>query len=158
MSNNWNEFLEIVADLLKHDSVQALWDIKHHLGLSCYEHSVFVAYTSYCVAKKFDLDCVAAARAGLLHDLYLDSTADDSRVKHYFTHASHALENARRVCELSEKEENIILAHMWPFSGTLPKSREAYIVSMCDKSCATIEGLRIWYRLSIRRRIPAMGV
>ena len=140
---------------MKTESVQKLWDIKHHLSLSCYEHSMFVAYMSYCAARKLGLDHVAAARAGLLHDLYLYESHKTSWLRHYFTHASHALANARKLCDLSRQEENIILAHMWPLSGAMPRSWEALVVSLCDKYCAVIEGLHIWHRMKIRLRMPA---
>lgn len=154
----WNAFIETIADLLETDSVRELKNIQHHMTISCYEHSVFVAYLSYCSAYKLGLDCAAAARAGLLHDLYLHETSEMSQVKHYFTHASCALRNAKEVCCLSKKEENIILAHMWPLSKVMPKSREALLVSMCDKYCAMVEGLQIWKKMKIRRRIPAAGL
>ena len=153
--NYWNEFLTVVADLLETESVQSMWNIKHHLYLSCFEHSVFVAYISYCTARRLGRDSTAAARAGLLHDFYLYDSHAGFQLKHYFTHASCALENAREICELSQVEENIILAHMWPFSAALPKSGEAFIVCLCDKYCAMVEGLHIWHHMKIRRRIPA---
>ena len=37
-----------------------------------YEHLIKVSYKSYKIAKKLDLDYVSVARAGLLHDFYLD--------------------------------------------------------------------------------------
>lgn len=155
--NLWNSFLEAVGDLIETESVKELWNITHHMSLSCYEHSVFVAYTSYCTAYKMGLDCVSAARAGLLHDLYLYDTNEMSQFKHYFTHAEHALANAREVCDLSNKEENIIASHMWPASKVAPRSPEAFIVSACDKYCAVAEFLHIWHRMKIRRRIPAIS-
>lgn len=154
----WNEFLETVSDLLETEQVKELQDITHHLSLTCYEHSVFVAYLSFCTARKMGLDYRAAARAGLLHDLYLYDSATVPAVSHCFNHSSRALENAREVCELSEKEENIILAHMWPLSKAMPKSREAVVVSLCDKYCATVEVLHIWHKMKLRSRIPATGL
>lgn len=155
--NPWADFLDIVSDLLEKESVQKLWDIKHHVSLSCYEHSVFVAYMSYRTARKLGLDYVSAARAGLLHDLYLYDSDKESVIRHCLNHASSALENAKDLCDLNEKEENIILAHMWPLSRVMPKSREAFVVSMCDKYCATMEFMHVWHRMKIRRRMPAMS-
>jgi len=153
----WNEFVETVSDLLENEKVKQLRKIEHHLSLSCYEHSVFVAYMSFCLAKKLGADRRCAARAGLLHDLYLYDTSDVSHTYHCFNHANHALLNARTVCDLSGKEENIILSHMWPLSRALPRSCEAVIVTMCDKYCASAEFLHIWQMMKIRRRLSFLG-
>ena len=50
--------------------------IPHHPGTSCYEHSVFVAYIAFRLAPAVESDYVAAARGGLLHDLYLYNPKD----------------------------------------------------------------------------------
>ena len=59
------------------------------------------------------------------------------------------METARKlVGELSEKTENAISRHMWPFAGSKPpNSLEGAIVSMADK-IATFED----YAEAIRRK------
>ena len=64
-------FVNCVRDLLDSPEVQSMRALPHHPGTSCYEHSVFVAYVSFRLARRWGLDYRAAARAGLLHDLYL---------------------------------------------------------------------------------------
>ena len=61
------------------------------------------------------MDYVTAARAGLLHDLYLYNARDRRNYQGHqcFAHPKAALRNARALCgELTPKEENIILSHM----------------------------------------------
>ena len=70
---NWQCFLDCVGDLLFTPEVQSMRDIPHHPGTCCYEHSVFVAYVAFRMARRWNLDYMAAARGGLLHDLYLYS-------------------------------------------------------------------------------------
>lgn len=128
-------------------------DIPHHIGNTCYEHSVFVAYTSFCLAHRLGLDYMAAARGGLLHDLYLYDPDDKSNYEGHqcFAHPKVALTNAKKLCpDLTSKEENIILSHMWPLSKAIPMSPEAALVSTMDKCCATAEVMRFWHRSTIR--------
>ena len=126
--------------------------LNHHLSVSCYDHSVFVAYLSFRLALRWGLDHRACARAGLLHDLYLYPSHDASAHPglQCFDHPVFALRNARALTGLTAKEENIILAHMWPLSLHLPRSREAWTVSLADKICAVLEVTGVWRRLKMR--------
>ena len=56
---------------------------------------------------------------------------------------------------LSPREANAILAHMWPLSPRMPRSREAAAVCLADKLCAAAEVLRLWRRLALRRAVLA---
>lgn len=54
--------------------VRAMDAIPQHVkGVSCYDHCLFVAYVGFTLCRIFGLDYRAAARAGLLHDLYLQN-------------------------------------------------------------------------------------
>ena len=150
---NWTAFQDCVSDIIHTETVQSMREFRHHVNVSCYEHSVFVAYISFRIARKMGLDSRACARAGLLHDLYLYDSKE-IRENHYTTHARIALENASRLCELTKKEKNIIESHMWPLGDVTPASREAYIVNFADKYCATLEALHIWHRMSVRDHLP----
>ena len=75
---NWRCFLDCVGDLLFTPEVQSMRNIPHHPGTTCYEHSVFVAYAAFRMARRWNLDYMAAARCGLLHDLYLYDPRDKS--------------------------------------------------------------------------------
>lgn len=56
-----------------------------------------------------------------------------------YTHPKLSLKNANEICDLSKKEKNIILRHMWPLTLCPPRYREGYIVTFVDKYLATRE-------------------
>ena len=65
------------------DAVRMMGRWKHHGHISTLDHSLFVAYCSYRAARALRLDETAAARAGLLHDLYLyDTPAGSASTTH----------------------------------------------------------------------------
>ena len=155
---NWQCFLDCVGDLLFTPEVQSMRNIPHHPGTSCYEHSVFVAYAAFRLARRFGWDERAAARAGLLHDLYLYDPADRSAHpgNQCFDHPVAALRNAKALCpDLTEREANAILTHMFPLSAHLPRCREAAVVNLADKICATIEVAHLYRTRFIQRLLPA---
>ena len=156
--SGWSGFVSCVSDLLSTPQVQSMRGIPHHPGASCFEHSVFVAYTAFRLARRWGLDQRAAARGGLLHDLYLYDARDHSQYEgsQCFAHPKAALENARALCgTLSEVEENIIISHMWPLARRRPRYKEAVVVNLADKLCATAEVLQIWRRLRLRQQVAA---
>jgi len=108
------------------------------------------------LARRLGLDYVTAARGGLLHDFFLYDSKDKSQFEgiQCFAHPKIAVKNADMVCDLSEKEKNIIVSHMWPISPKMPKSREAFIVNLADKYCATMEVLHVWHRLKMPKHMP----
>lgn len=139
---NKKEFYEIIKDLRRNETVLKMKNYKQHYDCDCYEHCLEVAYWSYCFCKKFNLDYRAAARAGMLHDLFLYDWRN-SRKKlnledwHAFIHPQIALKNALEICELSEIEQDIILKHMWPVTlFKIPKYKESYVITIMDKLSA----------------------
>lgn len=152
-AKNFHCYLNCVQDLLDSQEVQSMRNIRHHPGMTCFDHSVFVSYVAFRLARRWNLDYMAAARAGLLHDLYLYDAHDKTQYEgnQCFAHPVAALKNARALCgELSPKEENIIISHMWPLSKRMPKYKEALVVNLADKVCATVEVSGIYH--CIRRR------
>lgn len=149
---NRNAFLQCVGDLLDTPQVQSMRQLPHHPGVSCFDHSIFVSYVAFRLARRWGLDYMACARAGLLHDLYLYPWNDQSAHPglQCFDHPEFALRNAERLTHLSKLERNIILAHMWPLALHLPRSREAWTVSLADKLCATVEVVQIYRRMKLR--------
>lgn len=135
-------FLSCVQDLLYSPQVQSMREFPHHPGTTCYQHSVFVAYVAFRLARRWGLDYTAAARAGLLHDFYLYNSRDKSQYhgNQCFAHPVNALKNAWVLCgSLTPMEENIIVSHMWPLARRMPRYREAFVVNLADKLCATAE-------------------
>lgn len=150
-----HEFLELTRELLDSDQVRMMGRWKHHGPVTTLDHSLFVAYSSYRVARFLRLDAHAAARGGLLHDLYLYDSKDKSAHpgNQCFDHPRFAARNAARVTKLTRKEENIILSHMWPLGGALPRSLEAWLVDLVDTVCAGLELSRIYRPSRLRERL-----
>ncbi len=140
-SVHFDAFVACVEDLLAEPVVRKMRLFSHHARVSCLEHSVAVAYTSFLLCKRFGGDARAAARGGLLHDLFLYNW----RVKgsheglHGFTHPSAALKNAEQITELSDLEREIILCHMFPMGMQVPTHMESIAVCLMDKICAINE-------------------
>ena len=133
------EYECIVEDILKDEEFKKLSRIKHHKG-SRMEHVIRVSKKAYKIAKRYNLDYVACARAGLLHDLFEDYYTGPlkDRVNLICNHGKIAKENAERF-GLNNKERNIIESHMFPLGLVLPRSREAVLVSLVDKTQAVFE-------------------
>jgi len=137
------EYLEHIRELLYSDAVQRLRRFTHHKSVTRLEHSLYVSYRSYRLAKRFGWDSGAAARGGLLHDLFFyDWREKDPNRGWYITaHPRQALEEAQARFALSDVERDIIVKHMWPLAPQLPRYRESYAVLLMDKYCACMEGL-----------------
>ncbi len=130
-----------VEELLSIEAVKKLDDFTQHLNTSRLEHSVSVSYYSFLICKKFGWDCVSAARAGLLHDLYhydwrLEKQPEGN---HAYAHPLVALRNAKLVTELNRIESDAIVKHMWPLTLRFPRYKESYAVTLADKYCASME-------------------
>lgn len=141
---NDSEYVALVSDLLKSESVQKLENYTQHHNSTRLDHSLAVSYDSYRIAKARHLDYRAVARAGLLHDLfYYDwRTTKFDLGSHAFIHPRVALRNAEKITNLSAKERDIILKHMWGLTTARPKYRESMIVSLVDDYEAVSEFFR----------------
>lgn len=152
VKKSYVDFTEAIEDIIDDEKIQKMNGIYHHVkDVSCLDHSLFVAYVSFTICKKFRLNAHAAARGGLLHDLYLCNW-EETNVKHYkrlFIHPQMALENASTF-DLSKTEKDIIRNHMWPLTITkLPKCKESFIVSFADKICALSEQTGLYWRIQV---------
>lgn len=132
------EFLEIIDDIINNEKFQDLEHYKHHYLYTRLEHSISVSYYSYLVCKFLHLDYISVARAGLLHDLFFyDCESPETRPKHHMkNHSKIALKNAKNIFDLNNKEQDIILKHMWPITFSPPHYLETLIVTFVDKYCA----------------------
>jgi len=136
------DFFDIIRDLYYSDEVQGLKIYPQHSNINRLDHITSVAYTSYCWAKKSGLDVRSTVRGAILHDLFYYDWHDKAywHRPHGYKHPRFALNNARVLNkEITAKEENIILRHMWPLTVIPPKYKEGIVVSLCDKYCATNE-------------------
>ena len=95
------------------------------------------------IAKKIGADATATARAGLLHDLfYYDWRVTKFEAgSHAYVHPRIALQNAKKLTSISDKEADIIVKHMFGATIALPKYRESWIVSIVDDFAAVNEYL-----------------
>lgn len=149
-SREQEEFRKAVEELLDHTEVQKLRGFYQHGGVSRLDHSMSVAAVSYIWSRRLHLsvDSRSLVRGALLHDFFLydwrEKEKDGRKGMHGFTHPKSALENADRCFELNRKERDIILRHMWPLTVIPPRCKEAAIVCLADKYCATAELLFRW--------------
>ena len=138
------DFYACIDDLLNTPQVEQMKTIRHHPGVSCYAHCLGVSYGAYRLARRWRGDCRTAARAGLLHDLYLYDPRSLRSCRQCFVHPAAAARNAEALCGgLTPKERNSILAHMWPLSRRAPRCREAAAVCVADKLCSMAELLHL---------------
>lgn len=147
-------FLSCVEDLLASPVVRRMGTFSHHHRVSCLEHSISVAYISYLIVRRLGGDARAAARGGLLHDLFLYDRREPGSHQgfHGTTHPKIALRNALRYFEPTRLECEIIRCHMFPLGLAVPHHVESITVSLVDKVCAMYEfaGAFNWFSLAER--------
>lgn len=149
MLNDNLEFKGIIKDIIDNPTVQRMKDYRQHYDTSCFEHCVNVSYISYKICKKMNLDYKAAARAAMVHDLFLydwRKRENERKGLHAFTHPGTSLENALKIFELSKKEQDIILKHMWPLTIKFPRYAESWVVTFVDKYCAMSESFNHYFK------------
>lgn len=116
-----------------------------HSDITCLMHVEKVAEEAYKFAKKHKInvnysDLLAGA---LLHDYYLYDWHNSPVSWHGFRHNKIAMENAIRDFKINKRVQNIVYSHMFPLTfWAIPKTKEAWIVTMMDKKVATIETFR----------------
>ena len=153
-------FLECVAPLVSTREVSSMKQWRHHFSITCYQHSMFVSYVAFRLARYFGWDWRAAARAGLLHDLYLYDPTDAAAHpgNQCLDHPEFALRNAQALCpDLTDKEKNAIVSHMFPLAVHLPRCREAFVVNMADKICATLEVIHVYQTRRLQQWLPSVS-
>lgn len=127
------EYNSIIEDILENRQFNKLKDIPHH-KTNRLEHSRRVSYISYKICKRLNLDYVSAARAGLLHDFFVNKYTPRNSGKLLKRHPKLASFNAKKHFKLNRKEINIIESHMFPLIVKCkPKYKESYIVLVSDK-------------------------
>lgn len=137
--NNEIEFNNIVSDILKNDKfIQLKYEVHH--GMNRLDHSLNVAKNTYKVAKKLNFkNYKEVTRAALLHDFF---TIEDLNGHLQIIHPRVAVKNTKEFFELDERQENVILSHMFPLSTVMPKYKESWLVSTIDKLVAIQECAR----------------
>lgn len=141
------EFLATIHDLLALEEVQQLKDFDHHHVTTRFDHSMNVAWRAWKWAKRWNLDTTSMARAGVLHDLFFYRSCDKHLVcqNHNLEHPQIAISNAKKITDLSSKEEEIMQSHMFGSVWTPPKSVEGWLFTYVDKHTAIVEVCYGWY-------------
>ena len=139
---------QILAPYLADEKVLSMGRYIQHGSVTTLAHCLAVVDRSYELARDLHLlgriDLPVMLRAALLHDFYLYDwhEKDRSHAWHGFHHATRAMINARERFGIGEHEQAIIRSHMWPLNpARLPRSREAWIVTVADKIVAARETL-----------------
>ena len=127
-----------------------------HGDVTVYTHVTSVARASLSFAERLDrvgvsVDRASLLRGALLHDYFLYDwhDPDPSHRLHGFRHPFFALARAEEDFELTPRERNIIVRHMFPLVPVPPTCREAWIVCLADKWCALCE--------TVAGRLPRKG-
>lgn len=140
------EFFAVIRPLLRIAEVQSMKRYAQHGKTDCFSHCLFVAYAAYCKCLKKGLNACAAARAGMLHDMFLydwhGKEGKPFKRLHGYRHPAVALSNAEKIAELTPMEQDMIGKHMWPLTVSPPKYRESFVLSCADKRCTMAETFR----------------
>lgn len=147
-----NEFESIISDIDNSNEFQKTKEIVHH-GMNRYDHSRRVSYYSYKIAKKLGLSYEEVARAALLHDFFLVNNKNISikeKMNTLVNHPKYALKYSEKFFDLTEKEKDIIVTHMFPVAPTrVPKYAESWLVDIVDDVVAIVEEVQVKKRQAI---------
>jgi uncharacterized protein len=148
LRRNWkSEFYSEVKDIAEHPVVLRMKLYPHHGSTNCYQHCMNVAYYNYQWCRFLHLDARSAARAGMIHDLFLYDWHMHAKKTgdcfHGLTHPKKSYQNARKFFDLNHIEKDIILNHMWPVTFfKIPRTKEGWITTLTDKYCGACETSR----------------
>ena len=147
-----SEFEQITCDILAEPLFQETRSFLHHGGEnSVYDHSVATARVAFSLAQRFGLSeegIRSVTRAALLHDWHSDwfkgylrqfSGWQRLRHMHAFIHGDIAAARAQERFGLTERQRAAIASHMFPLAFSLPRSSEAWIITLADKIVASRE-------------------
>lgn len=135
------KFIETIEDILEHDKIYEMKNYIQHRTTNCFEHCLYVSFISYAISNSVSSKSIAeTARGAMLHDFFLyDWHITKHEKMHAFAHGRIALENSENYFELTEREKEIILKHMWPVTPRFPRYFSTYVVTIADKYCAVME-------------------
>ena len=153
MSRYKKEIVKHLSALMQEGPIEENKNYIQHGDVTVFDHCIAVAEYSCRMAEFLHLSVnrKAMIRGALLHDYFLYDWHEKNAGHrfHGFIHAGRALQNAKNDFELTRREENIILRHMFPLNIVPPMCKEAWLVCLADKICASKE--TIVRRIHIRR-------
>ncbi len=134
------------SDIIQSEKFEQEKKFIQHGTTTTYTHSLCVTYISVWLAvrSRYKVDMRTVVRGALLHDYFLYDWHESGIREglHGYKHAAISLENAKRDFGIDDKISKVIYCHMFPLNLThVPMSREARIVCVADKMCASIETL-----------------
>ena len=142
--------MNVVRTLEREGRLGLTREFIQHGDVTVYAHVVSVAHASVAVADALGrigvrMDRASLVRGALLHDYFLYDwhDPDPSHRLHGFRHPFFALARAEEDFDLTPRERNIIVRHMFPLVPVPPTCREAWVVCLADKWCAlreTVQG------------------
>ena len=150
------EVARAAAELERTGRLGLTRDFIQHGDVTVYAHVLSVAQASLAAADVLmhagvRVDRASLLRGALLHDYFLYDwhDPDPSHRLHGFRHPFFALARAEEDFDLTPRERNIIVRHMFPLVPIPPTCREAWIVCLADKWCALRE--------TVAGRLPGHG-
>ena len=139
------KFCEVLTETARQSRLRDCRMFTQHGSTSVLKHCLQVAYTAYYIADRFNIRVSEEEliRGALLHDYFLYDWHEKSLANsiHGFTHPRKALNEACKDFDLTDREKNMILRHMFPLTPVPPKYREGVILCVSDKICALRETL-----------------
>ncbi|MCI8293212.1 MAG: phosphohydrolase [Hespellia sp.] len=143
----YRDFYHCIHDLAVHPAVLQMKQYPHHGSTTCYRHCLNMAFYSYLWCRFLHFNARSAARAGMIHDLFLYDWHTHAALTgerfHGLTHPKTAFRNAQKYFTLNKIEKDIILNHMWPVTLlSVPSTKEGWIASFADKYCGAWETMR----------------
>ncbi|MBQ2639415.1 MAG: HD domain-containing protein [Bacilli bacterium] len=140
MNNNDidKEFEGIIKPIIDNKEFRKLKSVAHH-GISRFDHSLRVAYFSYKISKILHLNYKETTEAALLHDFFVDEVEEENSLMKLRRHPNHAVNNASKYFDLTDRQKDIIKTHMFPITFTPPKYIESWIVDIVDDFSAIYE-------------------
>lgn len=137
------DFYECILEIAAHPLVVQMKQYPQHGKTDCYRHCLHVAYYNYWICTFLGLRAQEAARAGMLHDLFLydwhTHAKETGERFHGIRHPKRAMEIAQANFQLSDLERDMILKHMWPLTIIPPRYPESFVICLVDKFCSICE-------------------
>lgn len=137
-------------DIINSDNFKKTKAHIQHGSMTVNAHCMDVARYSLIMSKKLGMHCNTRdlVRGSLLHDYFLYDWHDKEYLAqrqrlHGFHHPSTALRNADKEYNLTDRQRDIIIKHMWPLTVVPPTCREAWVVTAADKYCSLMETIGV---------------
>ena len=151
-------FWERLRELCRRPELIPLRTSPQHRGNTTFQHSVNVAIYSFYLSEKWGwkVDIPSMVRGALLHDFALSNSGHGAYGHNHRTvcHPKLSLKRAQLYFDLNAVERSIILSHMWPTPGSpMPRTKEAILVNLADKHCASVEMHHGWRQIPIPKLI-----